>query len=179
MYRLPKYYEGILEFDYLQNALKSNEDYFLNILEELKDELFIINAKNSGLKVWSNTLDSSEDKIEILNKLRGLKTITKYNLALIIQNILKQNSKIEITEQNSIYRVLIGVQLENAENVENVENMLRKTLKNIIPSHLEIKLYINGLIWEKYDLYNKKWSEWDSLDLTWEQLEKYNESIIL
>lgn len=173
MYKLPKYYNGIPEFDYLQNSLEINESSFLKMLQDLKKELFIIKAKNSGLKVWSNTLECSEDTTEILTKLRGSRSITKINLALIVKDILKQDTPVEVTEQNSLYRVLVGV--HSVSDVEIVQELLRKELKNIIPSHIDLFLYFNSLIWEKFDNYDKNWNSWDKLDLTWERFEKYNE----
>ncbi|CAM3413294.1 hypothetical protein [Pseudostreptobacillus hongkongensis] len=173
MYKLPEYYKGVLEFDYLQNNLQLNENSFLGLINELRDELFIIKSKNSGLKIWSNTLECSEDTTEILTKLRGARTITKINLALIVKDILKQDTPVEVTEFNNQYKVFLGV--HSVVNTDRVQELLRKELKNIIPSHIELYIYFNVLIWEKFDNYNKNWDIWDNLNLTWEKFEKYNE----
>lgn len=177
MYKLPKYYKGIEEFDYLQNNLILNEEYIRDSLKKLSNELFIVKSTDSGLKNWAITLNSSEDKIEILTKLNGSKTITKINLALIIKNILKQDIPVEVTEFNNQYRILIGV--HNIKNLEKTQELLKKELKNIIPSHLILELYFNSLIWEKFDEYNKIWRIWDSLNLSWSDFENYNEDTVL
>lgn len=176
MYNLPEYYNGIPEFDELEDKLLKIEKESFDNLEHLKREVFIISSNEEGLDIWSKTLGTSKTKLDILTKLRGSKTITKLNLAYIVKDILNQDTLVEVTEQNEIYRVLIGVHDTN-ENLDGIQEKLRKELKLIIPSHIELLIYFNGLIWIKYDAYDKNWNEWDRLDLTWNEFERYNESV--
>ncbi|WP_156299018.1 hypothetical protein [Streptobacillus canis] len=176
MYRLADYYKGIPEFDELEDKLLDIEKENFDNIEKLKRELIIITSNEEGLDIWSKTLGTSKTKLDILTKLRGSKTITKLNLAYIIKDILNQDTLVEVTEQNEIYRVLIGVHDTN-ENLDGIQEKLREELKLIIPSHIELLIYFNSLIWVKYEAYNKNWDAWDGLNLSWNRFERYNESV--
>lgn len=178
MYSLPEYYKTIPEFDELEKILLKIGDSNFDKIEYLKRELFIISSEHDGLEIWSKTLATSKTKVDILVKLRGANTITKLNLAYIIRDIIKQKTLVEVTEQNSNYRVLIGIHDIN-QNISEIQKRLKNELKHIIPSHIEILIYFNSLIWVKYESYNKTWDRWDELDLNWNELEKYNESLKL
>lgn len=173
MYRLPFYYNDIPEFDELQKNLGDNSDYFLELQERLSQELYVPTAKGEGLEIWSKILLSSKDTKDILTRLRGTRTITKLNLALIVKEILGSDTKVEVTEKNDLYRVYLGVHTELNRN--DLQEFLRGVLKLVIPSHIELFLYFNALLWLKFDNYDKTWDSWDRLDLTWERFEKYNE----
>lgn len=176
MYNLPEYYKGIPEFDELEKRLLEVEEENYQNIDKLKRELFIITSNEEGLDVWGKTLGTSTSKLDILTKLRGSKTITKLNLAYIIKDLLNQDTLVEVTEQNEIYRVLIGIHDSNANLVE-IQEKLKEELKLIIPSHIEMLIYFNDLIWVKFDAYDKTWDSWDNLALTWDNLERYNESV--
>lgn len=177
MYKLPIYYKGVAEIDALLNSLDLTQSNILVDIEKLKNELFITTAQNDGLNVWSDTLLTSTDKRDILTKLRGVKTINKVNLSLIVKDILKQDTNVDIIELNESYRVIIGVYTPNL-NIEGIQNLLRQELRYIIPSHIELLLYVNSLVWDRFDLYNKSFNSWDELDLKWDELEKYNKEVV-
>lgn len=176
MFNLPEYYKGIPEIDILYNVIEDNDKYYNDLINLLKKELFILSAESSGVEMLSKTLLISNDKLDIITKLRGSNTITKLNLGLIVKELLKQETPIEVTEIYSDNIIYLGIH-NNNENINKIIGFLKKELRNIIPAHLELSLYFNTLIWLKLDNYNKSWNAINRANLNWNNFEKYNEGI--
>lgn len=172
--RLPYYYNDIVEIEQLFNVFDNNITIKNQILKQLSDEFFIQTASYKGINIYAKTLDTYPSKIDVWAKLGPQGIITKNRFKNLVDRILGHDISVTITELSDRYIIYIGIN-ENIENIEKERDRIYNFLRFYIPSHLDLRLYFNVLIWDIYDKQDLTWNDWDAKNLTWDEFEVWHE----
>ena len=157
-----------IEAEKIKNNIgKYREFIFLNFFNEeqiLKYEKFMSLEADLGL--------SLQDRRErILFRLLSKRIFSVDNLKE--QARIFTNGEIEVTEVIDKYYFIIkftsiyGI----PPNLNNFINFIELNK----PAHLGYKIVYSYMTWDEFDRYNKTWDAWNSLNLNWNDREKYKE----
>lgn len=145
--------------------------------EEKTKEIFINLSSDLGLSQYEDILDISrnlkftndERRESIKAKLRGVGTTTKTMIKKVSEAY--SNGEVEVIEENDKY--IVKIKFVGTRGIPSNIEMLRQSLRNIIPAHLEIEYVFTYMTWEEFERYNKTIDEWDSLNLTADNIMAY------
>lgn len=157
-------------FTSIDNALRKR-DTKMNVVF---NERFVDRATNLGLKYLEVRLGIVNDSSKSLDHRRALikarlKSKGKINLSKV-DNICESwiNGQVDTSLSGST----INVKFVSIGGIPEGVSDLEKTLLNIIPSHLKINWQYTFMTWNMFELYNWSFEEFESQNLSWDELEK-------
>ncbi|MHC1683410.1 MAG: putative phage tail protein [Clostridiaceae bacterium] len=175
---MPLYYRSSTLIENINNANAIELNNFDNKLDSVLNQFLIDSAdftlerweKEFGLEVNNNyNVDFRRSRIK--SKLRGQGTVTIKLIKSVSESF--SNGQVEIIEDNSNYQFTIKFTgtLGIPPNMEDLE----KAIEEIKPAHLGFSFNYIYLTWDQFDSYNKTFDNWDSLNLSWDELQVYEE----
>lgn len=175
---LPAYYKNSAQVIELQSSF----EHWTEFLNFARDDMFLqlnIDTATWGLELWEKYLGLEIDvsksrefrRERIKAKIRGTGTVTKQ----MIENVAKSysNGEVNVIEDTAGYS--FNVKFVGTKGIP--ENMadLKLTIEEIKPAHLAFTFEYTWMTWDEFDGYNKVFDQWDTLNLTWDELETYLE----
>lgn len=140
---LPEYLHGYKELGKTMEAQQAEIQKLEDIIEELKNNQFIISADEQGIKKYETMLgvialddDTLENrKFRVLSRWNNTIPYTVFTLREKLENLCGKDGYI-LKVMNKEYRVLVRVSLISKKNYRMVEEMLNE----VIPANMVIDL---------------------------------------
>lgn len=174
---IPEIYDNNKTMLSIQNTKSIELTNIFSDLDKAFDELFLMLAKEQGLTLYEELLEIKRDlrfsfderREVIVAKLRGAGTTTKK----LVQKVSEaySNGEVEVIEESKGY--LIKIKFVGTRGIPSNLEGLKRTLREIIPAHLEIKYLFTYLTWSEFVVYNKTVDEWNALMLTADSIRTY------
>ncbi len=171
---LPRYYETSRVIRAILQAEGAEFDKLRQALNEILDQFFVRTA-TWGLDRWEEEVGlpvtpdqpEAERRDKIISRLRGYGTAT----IRIVKQVAESYDKgtVDVIEDFAGYTVTIRF-VDTTGVPPNLED-LKAAVRAVVPAHLDLKYEFNYFIWDEWDAKNETWDAFDSLALTWSQLE--------
>lgn len=171
---LPKYYG---DSKHARNVTDREAEEISVIHAQIQDVLrqFFIDTATWGLAKWEEIcgipfqdgkpLDQRRSYIK--SKLRGAGTVTAALIKSVVESF--QNGNVDVEEKFGTYEIHVTF-VGNRGIPPDLEDV-RKTLREVVPAHLDIVFKFTYLRWEELDAADVTWEELEALDFTWNELE--------
>lgn len=173
---LPRYYSDSRIVDNLLDRESEEMNSFGSYTQDIVNQNFVDTA-TWGLSRWEEILglpigDSKtyeERRAYIKSTLRGNGTTT----AALIQSVAESfdGGVVTVTEQNNLYQFTVNFisTLGVPTNIADLEAVINA----IKPAHLAVVFNYNYFLFSELDTLNKTFTQFDALNLNWNQLEVY------
>lgn len=163
-------------FETVYHVQQEEIDALNSAAEDICNQCFIDKA-TWGLKYWERFLGMTVDETKQVSyrrsavkaKLRGTGTIT----VKLIEDVAGSfsNGEVDVIENNSEYGFII--KFTGTKGIPPNLDDLKRAIEEIKPAHLTVQYTFTWLTWDEFDKYNRTCDAWDSLNLTWDELEVY------
>jgi len=171
---LPRYYETSRVMRAILQVQGSEFDKLRQALDEILDQFFV-NTATWGLDRWEEELGlpvtpdqpEAERRDKIISRLRGYGTAT----ISVVKQVAEAYDKgaIDIVEDFPAYTITVHF-VDTTGIPPNLDD-LKAVVRAVVPAHLDIQYEFNYFLWDEWDQKNEDWNTFDSLMLTWQELE--------
>lgn len=172
--KLPQFHQNSIDTE-IQGSLNVETDL---LHEEVANTLeqFFVDDCTWGLSYWENMLGISGANFDLQTRRENIKSKMRSrgtSTVALIKSVCESysNGTVDVIEYPSEYKFV--VKFVGTLGVPKAMDQLKLAVEKIKPCHLACEYEYSFITWNDFDKYNYPWDKWDTLNLTWNDLEIY------
>lgn len=150
-------------------------DAVTDAIDDAIRECFVTTAQEEGLENYERIVGAPRSELDLNTRREMLITLfgigandfTREGVERYFSSI---GFECDITEDPEHYELMI---VPRGTYTAAQRELINACAESFLPCHLTFTIEFRTADWDRYDAFNKTFNEWDEMELTWNELDKY------